>query len=354
MQKSVQGASLTPGAVWQLVDTRGVGGVETHITGLIRSFSERGLPMTAVLWQRYDGNPWVARLGELGLPHVELDGTFGTLVRAMREGRPGLVQTHGYKANILGRLAARITGRPVVSTFHTGSREPFPVNLYDMADEITSFIAPRIAVSEGVARRNPWGAEVIANYIRLPEGEPAASLPRRIALVGRLHYAKWPEFFCELARRHRASARSDVTWHVYGDGPLLGPLSEQYAADVTFHGLVGDMDRVWPEIGLLVMCSRYEGLPYAALEAMARGIPVLANRVGGLPSVISAPDLGWLVEPGDYDASLAAVARWETLDAGAQTALRQRCRQHIAVTFSEESILPRIIEVYRRAGLRTV
>ncbi|MFG1951498.1 glycosyltransferase [Micromonospora sp. NPDC048830] len=56
---------------------------------------------------------------------------------------------------------------------------------------------------------------------------------------------------------------------------------------------------------LFVMPSRTEGLPRALIEAMARALPALGTRVGGIPELLSAQDL---VPPGDPGALADAVA----------------------------------------------
>jgi glycosyltransferase involved in cell wall biosynthesis len=50
---------------------------------------------------------------------------------------------------------------------------------------------------------------------------------------------------------------------------------------------------------ILVLPSRQEGQPNVVMEAMARGVPVIATRVGGVPDLISHKQTGWLTEPGD-------------------------------------------------------
>lgn len=58
--------------------------------------------------------------------------------------------------------------------------------------------------------------------------------------------------------------------------------------------------------------SLSEGLPIALLEAMARGLPIVATRVGGVPEVVSDGVNGTLVEPGDK--SMLARALLELLE----------------------------------------
>jgi glycosyltransferase involved in cell wall biosynthesis len=56
-----------------------------------------------------------------------------------------------------------------------------------------------------------------------------------------------------------------------------------------------------------IICSEWEGLPLAALEAMAAGVPLIATAVGGLPDLL-AGESGVLVAPGDADGMARAIA----------------------------------------------
>jgi glycosyltransferase involved in cell wall biosynthesis len=172
-------------------------------------------------------------------------------------------------------------------------------------------------------------------------------LPRRIAFVGRLSEEKAPDLFCTLMARSQVEAE----WHVYGDGPMRAALEREYGDRITFHGLVTDMAAVWPTVGLLVMPSRFEGLPMAALEALTWGVPVMASRVGDLANVVIPDRTGWLFDVGDLAAAAHDLDRWAALDTSAQAVLRASCWRHVQEQYSEQALLPRLLQVYRQAGL---
>ena len=95
---------------------------------------------------------------------------------------------------------------------------------------------------------------------------------------------------------------------------LLGPLTG------------ADLDAAYAAADLLVLPSRAETYGMVVTEALARGIPVLATAVGGLPETLGhAPDgsrPGLLVEPAGL---AAALRRWLT-DAGLRGQLRRSAR----------------------------
>lgn len=342
----------TVGPIWQFIDSSSVGGAERHVATLADSLHRRAMPVSVLLLQDHRANPWLAQLEAATIPHRHLDGRLRTLVMALKAERPALLHTHGYKAGILGRAAARITGVPVVSTFHSGERGPYPVGIYEFVDDWTSCLGERIAVSSAIGDRLPFSSCVIPSYVTIGSEPPATALPRLAGFVGRLSNEKGPDLFCRIAAACAAEpALQGVEWHVWGDGPMRRALEAEYEGLVTFHGIAADMDLVWPRIGLLVMPSRFEGVPLAALEAAANGVPVLASAVGGLPSVVDDGRTGWLFGEGDIAGALRGALRWRADIEEDCARLRRDCWLKAREDFSEDRWLPEVLAVYRRAGL---
>ncbi len=337
--------------VWQFIDSSSVGGAERHVASLVDSLRRHGQPAEAVLLQDHGANPWLLQLSAAGLPFRHLDGRLATLIQALKSERPCILHTHGYKAGIMGRIAARLTGIPVVSTFHSGERGAFPVGAYEALDDWTSRLGQRIAVSEKIRQRLARGTHLIPSYVATPNEPSSALLPARVGFVGRLSPEKGPDLFCALAALATADPQfAGVEWHVWGDGVMRRDLEARYGSIVTFHGVATAMEAVWPALGLLAMPSQFEGVPLAALEAAAQGIPVLASRVGGLPTVVSENVTGWLFPPGDMAAALEGLSKWQHARAGVSTALRSACWEKACADFSEARWLPEIVAVYRKAG----
>lgn len=332
--------------IWQLVDASSVGGIERHVSELTTALCQAGLPARAVLYAPHAPNAWLDQLRRERTPHHVLPGSVAGLVETLRRDRPRLVHTHGYKAGIVGRLAARLLRIPVVSTFHAGETGRWPVNLYQAVDAATSGLARRISVSQAIAKRLPYPSETIANFVSVPSVDLSQPLPRRIAFVGRLSEEKGPDLFCEIAR----AAGPIAAWDIYGDGPMRETLESRYRGIVSFHGFQPDMSEVWNKVGLLMMPSRAEGLPMAALEALARGIPVAASAVGGMPGLLNTIDRDGLFGAGDIAKAVEVARRWGGLDGPALAALRSTCRRSIQDRFSANAILPKVLAVYGLTG----
>jgi glycosyltransferase involved in cell wall biosynthesis len=335
-----------PGTVRLLVDSSGIGGIERHIAVLAGALRRDGIDARVWLFADHCANPWLAQLDAAGVPYdINKGGAGGRLRRLIAE-PTALLHTHGYKAGIIGRMAARVLGVPVVSTFHAGDTGRFPVRFYQRADERTSLLATRICVNSAIAARLPYSARVVANFIETPDAPCAAPLPATIGFVGRLSHEKGPDLFCHAAARGAAQA----AWRMIGDGPMRGELEPLFGQAVEFRGMVTDMASVWPDIGLLLMPSRAEGLPMAALEALAAGVPVAAARVGALPELIRDGENGWLFEPGDLDGMARAVNEWSRLRAEKDAVWRRAAWATAREKFGVAKGLAETLQAYAAAG----
>lgn len=100
-----------------------------------------------------------------------------------------------------------------------------------------------------------------------------------------------------------------------GDGPYLSTLRELRAeldsrADIVFAGYRADATELLAGADLCVVPSIWqEAFGLAVLEPMARGVPVIATTVGGIPEVALHEETGLLVPPGDVEAIAAAMER---------------------------------------------
>jgi glycosyltransferase involved in cell wall biosynthesis len=102
-----------------------------------------------------------------------------------------------------------------------------------------------------------------------------------------------------------------------------------FVGEVTQRQLAGMM----AACRVFVLPSLAEGLPRAAVEAMATGAPVIASRVGGVPDLIANDDTGWLVPAGDEDA-LGHRLRWVLANPHAAERVGARARAEVSRRFS--------------------
>lgn len=123
----------------------------------------------------------------------------------------------------------------------------------------------------------------------------------RLASVARLHPpSKGQDILLEALA---SPTWANCTWHLtlYGEGPMRDILERltrrlDLTNRVTFAGYV-PVEEIWTSNHVLVMPSRYEGLPLAIIEAMLCGRPVIATDIAGHPEVIADGLTGFLAGP---------------------------------------------------------
>lgn len=336
-----------PHEIWQLIDSREPGGIETHVLQLAVSLAEFGERPRVVFLDDHGEHPLRGLLEQHAIPVTVLDGRMQALWRALQAHRPRVLHTHGYKAGLSGRLAARLVGGiRVFSTYHAGETPAGRVALYDRLDRYTAWLAHGVyAVSHAIATRIPGRPPVLNNFV--DTASAARSTGTAIAFVGRLSAEKGPDRFVDLARR-----RPDTLFHVYGDGPLGDALRQAAPPNLVFHGQQASMGGAWQDIGLLVMPSRHEGLPMAALEAMARGIAVLASAVGGLPDLIDDDRNGWTVDPSDSEGFAERLAQWTRMSEQRRREIGSAAIATIERGYSSRAVVPGILAAYTARGPR--
>jgi len=325
--------------VWILVDSSKFGGIESHILELSTALVKEHLSVRVVLLRCYGPHPLVKGLNAKRIPVNIANGEVGFLHLAFKN-PPAIIHTHGYKAGITGRLVGKLLGIKTVSTFHAGEKPKGRVAFYDWLDRYASTLADHVfAVSHPVAERIHTSSQVIENFVDTDVVQLSAG--EQIAFVGRLSEEKGPDRFVKLA-----SKNTNVYFHVYGDGPLADSLQGRSPANTLYHGQQKYMNEAWNDIGLLLITSRFEGLPMAAIEAMARGIPVIAFDVGALSKLIDHNKNGWLIAPGDLKSFQKHLLYWLDLSAAERADIRFSARKKVVNNFSRKAVIPKYLSCY--------
>jgi glycosyltransferase involved in cell wall biosynthesis len=112
------------------------------------------------------------------------------------------------------------------------------------------------------------------------------------------------------------------------------------AAGIDFPGWIDadDRARLLRRAWLFVLPSHAEALPMSILESMAAGVPVVASRVGGIPTAVVDGETGVLIEPGDVDA-LARAIHDVIGDEARRTRFGRAARARVEAHFSAEARL---------------
>jgi glycosyltransferase involved in cell wall biosynthesis len=324
----------------------------------------RGTPIHRLPFRRGYGNPAADAAALRGL------------LALLSDDPPDLLHCHSAKAGVLGRIAARATGTPVVYTPHC-----FPF--------IGEFGTPRRLFATNVERfLGRLGGDIIC----VCEDERRVGLAAKVAPPGALHVVHNgcgpcpgadPDAALAALREQGPTAaaiavlREQKSLHVLIDAvPIVlakvptariaivgdGPLRDQLHAHAARLGLDTDerfaflpfqapSARALRALDVYVLPSSWEAFPIGVLEALACGVPQVATDVGGTGEAVT-PETGRLVPPHDPPALAEALAEL-LADEAKRAAMGEASRARHAERFGIERMVAATAEVYAKALTRS-
>lgn len=292
----------------------------------------------------------------------------------IRAHRYTIVHTHNSKAGLIGRLAAKLAGVPVIVhtvhgfAFHAYERwwrrqlfralERMAARWCDhliMISEplITWALEARIAPREQMTKIYS-GIDLSAFQRPVDPASLREEFGFRdqefiVGQVAKLWPGKGHEvLFRAVARLKDRLPRLRLL--VIGEGELRATLRRlaqtlDISDRVIFAGFRSDVAALTHLFDVAVLPSLFEGMGRAILEAQAAGKPVIASRVGGTPDLIRDGVNGVLVEPGDVEALAAALCRLYE-QPQLRRALGQTAQQMMDRRFEARTMVEQIIGLY--------
>jgi glycosyltransferase involved in cell wall biosynthesis len=275
------------------------------------------------------------RLEERGRSVAGAARSAGRLAAFAGRFRPDVAHAHNPKATAVAAAALRLAGAPrapLLATFHGVASEDHRAGarLLRAADRVVcvsaelhhgllaaGLPAERLAVIRNGVDPAP---ELPPGRRRALDAELGLAGRPVVATVGRLVPQKAHTRFIDAVGRVRGSV-PDLRAVIVGDGPLRGELERRTAAAglagaVVFAGFRADARDIMARADVVAFSSDWEGLPLAALEALAAGTPVVSTRVEGMPELL-AGGAGRIV---GHDAGELAAAMTALLTDGATRA----------------------------------
>jgi glycosyltransferase involved in cell wall biosynthesis len=386
-EQPAHAGAVRPVRVLHLIESLGPGGAERLLhTNLKHLDPARFESKVVTVFEGPDH--WVEPIRRLGVEVESLRcarlGDLRTGVARLRRllrARPfDVIHTHLWAANVIGRVAGRMAGVPVVSSVHCPDHAPevwhdgAGVSLWKRR---ASLLLDRWSARFGCARMvavSEYVRDYAARYLRFPAGridliynpidtdalgesaregrwregllnELGLEPESRVLLnVGRVSPAKGILYAVRampfILREHPTAhlvlvgETTDARWveHLKEEARARG-----VAERVHFLGARRDVVRYLRGCDLFVFPSLYEGLGIALVEAMAAGRACVAAKTGPIPEVVTDGVDGWLVPPGDAEALAAAVcelladpARREALGRAAEASALARFRPQAA------------------------
>ncbi len=342
-----------PRMVLQVVTRLNVGGITQQVIVLARELRRRGFDVQIVSGQPgpAEGNladaARAADVPVVDVPHLSnrLNNpvadllAFIALVHLFRRRRPAVVHLYMFKARVLGALAARVAGVPVVvETLHGNLLQGYYNQLltkvilwierligWGLVDRVVApavsqreeLLGFKIGPADRVVVQNP-GVDVspyrdlTAYRGRIRARLQVDDAALIVGIIGRLVPIKGVDLFLEAANLVHGRHPDRVYFVIAGDGPLRTELEQMagrlaIASRCLFLGNVSDVRQFYADCDIVVLSSRNEGTPIALLEAMGASNAIVATRVGGVGDMVDDQVSALLVPSEDAPALARAI-----------------------------------------------
>lgn len=267
-------------------------------------------------------------------PLNDLKAFFG-LYRVLRKGRYDIAHFHTSKIGLLGRIAAGLARVPkIFYTVHgwglNSCRSAGIKRILGFAEWLGGLICTRVVcvcrhdIDSGV--RSGWfcrnKACLIYNGIDRPPSVQKGMLRKELGIaqdtlvigtIMRLSEPKDPIFTIEVMNEVKKRGYK-VKLVILGDGRLRGKCEQLISRlgmkqDAFLLGKRDNVRELLPDIDVVLLFSKREGMPLSILEAMSAGKPVVASNVGGIPELIRHGQNGYLLDNFDIYQGAECIGR---------------------------------------------
>jgi glycosyltransferase involved in cell wall biosynthesis len=352
------------------------GGAERVVADLAASIDRLRFDVTvATLWPGGDLASEIVRAGtpviSLGLRRSKDPRFVLSLVRILARYRFDLVHSHLALAGLVARIAVQ-ADRSIADIYTEHSARSTYSALARVLNCISLGVPEEVvAVSSEVRRswaamhcRRSRRAVVVHNGVFVPE-EPRNEDTRRrvraalgirgdasaIVTVANLLPPKGHGLLLEAFAGVAPAAPPYLV--IVGEGPMRRQLEAKAAAlgisdSTMFLGTRRDVPEILQAADVFALPSVTEGLPIALLEAMARGVPSVATRVGGIPEVIVDDVSGFLVPAGNVSELRARLSQL-LASSDLRSRIGQGGRERILARFEVVGMTRQYEEIYQDA-----
>lgn len=292
-------------------------------------------------------------------PSIRSPAATRALWRYLRSLRPDILHASVLEANLHAAITSKAAGVPVTILEEQGSPDRglsgrlLHGAMYRAADAVVgvSKAACRILVERefAPAERVHLLYNAATREFFDPSPPRATSDSLRLLAVGRLEPEKNHEMLIR-AFAPVAAAFPNARLRIAGTGSLRTMLDELVrelglVSEVELLGYRSDIRDLLDGSDVFALPSRSEGFGIAAVEAMARGLPVVLSNAGGLPEIADGYGAEWVVPSDDLGGWTAALTRLADMSRSEHDQLGARARR-AAFRFSEDEHIRSLQQLY--------
>lgn len=262
------------------------------------------------------------------------------IYKVIRKIKPDIVHTHTAKAGMLGRLAAKMAGVPIIiHTFHgnvfNGYFGKLKTKFFIWVEKFLARFSTKIVaiskqqknelVSLRIAKKDKIEIirlgfqfdNIIPNELDKHKFREKYSIPRNaklVGIVGRLVSIKNHYLFLDIAEK-LLKKYSDIYFPIIGDGELRCDIekeieSRKLGKNVFITGFIKELKPVYADLDVVLLTSINEGTPVALIEAMACEKLVMSTHVGGVEDFIENRKNGFFFAQGEPDLFVEEIENW--------------------------------------------
>ncbi|MFC1623891.1 glycosyltransferase family 4 protein [Candidatus Omnitrophota bacterium] len=299
------------------------------------------------------------------------------IYRIYRRNKYHLIHTHSSKAGILGRLSGWLAGVPtIIHTVHGWSFndcEPRVLKRFSiLLERITARFTTKIIC---VSRKDleiglkykiaPKEKFTLIKYgIALSEFRKSQKdvLQKRkelgianndpvIGMISCLKPQKSPLDYIKACVRIYEKM-PNINFLLIGDG-ILREKCERLLASAPlngrfiFTGWRRDTSEIMDILDVVVLTSKWEGMPISLIEALSKGCPVVATDVGGVSELVKDGITGYIVKPGSHE-DVAMKALKILKDRGSFNKMKEEAMSSIDDSFELDRMVEEIKDLYQR------
>lgn len=368
------------------------GGVRKHIVQLIENLNKEKFDIFFIHGEKHMDKAFLKIYKQLEndctlipCPFLERNINFAMdlksflfIFKAMKQINPDIVHCHSSKGGALGRLAAK--KQKIKKVFYTPHAYSFMApefnkskkNFFIAIEKFLSKFATSMTFcvsigekKEALCRNIDKSEKIEVIYNGLPEVEflkdqsirDQLGISSEAFLIGnnaRMSEQKKPRLFFDIAEQ---LIKKDNMYHFVwaGDGPLFEEMknfafSKGLEKNIHLLGDRNDSEFIVKDYDVFLITSKYEGFPYAPIEALRAGIPIVGTAVQGNTEIIIEGLNGSLFDPKNKEKAIEAI---ESLRTSKQIMDKEKIIDSYKEKFSLEEMIKKIESFYLTSQLNS-